>query len=267
MGTIFLNFLRDKKTMLIIFCLAAIAMVWMYVAMFPSIQEKSADFDKLMEAYPQEILQAMNIETLSFERIENFLAMENYSIIWPLLMFFLAISLAGFALVREVDSGTAEILLSRPLSRSKIFLARYLAGLVSLVVFTLVSVYAIIPWGEIYKVDYDLGGHSKLLLMNLLFAWAIFSLAMLCSAWFSEKGKAYGAISGLLVLMYVFNIIAGLKEELEDLHYASFFYYFNYFDALVNGELAWLNIAVFVGTALISTIISWLIWQKRDLAV
>jgi len=267
MFAIFWNTIKDKKIAIIIYCIAAIAFLWMYVAMFPSIAEQSEDFTKAFENYPDAMFEAMGLESLSFDTIEDFVSMEHYSIMWPLMMMFFMVSLAGFSLAREVESGTIEIVLVRPISRLKIFFSRYLAGIFILVIFTSISVYIIAPLATLHKVDYTILNHHYIFALSLLFGWAVFSLSMMFSAIFSEKGKMYGAVSGILILMYALNVFASLKESLENLQYFSFFYYYGFNDALTKATIDNLAILIFAGVAIITTIIGAIYFNKRDVAV
>ena len=142
MFTIFWRTIKDKKIFISIYCICAILMMFMYVAMYPSIEEKSEEFNQLMENYPEGMMKAFNIETISFDKLENFLSIENYSIIWPLMAMFMMVSLAGYSISKEIEKGTAEILLAKPISRLKIYFSRYLTGVIVLLVFTFVSVFS-----------------------------------------------------------------------------------------------------------------------------
>ena len=176
-----------------------------------------------MENYPEGMMKAFNIETISFDRLENFLSIENYSIIWPLMAMFMMVSLAGYSISKEIEKGTAEILLAKPVSRLKIYFSRYLTGVIVLLAFTFVSVFSAVPLAEIYNVDYAIDHHVKIFILSFLFGWAIFSVSLMLSSMFSEKGRTYAASGGLLLLMYVMNLVASLKEDLGNLRYTSFF--------------------------------------------
>ena len=84
---------------------------------------------------------------------------------------------------------------------------------------------------------------------------------------FSEKGKANFMPAGILILMYVINILAGLQENLRNLKYLSFFYYFNPSKLLVHGELDSLAWFVFLGTFIVSTSLAIFWFNKRDISV
>ena len=267
MKTIFWRTILDRKISLLAYCFGAILFLWIYVGMFPGIQSQSANMMKLLESYPQAMLKAFNIESLDFTHLENFVAMEHFSFVWPIMAIFLLVSLGGSSIAGEIERGTIEVLLSQPISRVKIFFGKYLAGIFTLTVFTFVSVFAVVPLAAAYHVEYQLQNFVTVTLLSLLFSWAIMSISFLFSAIFSDKGKAYFLTGGILVLMYVLNIVASLKESLINLKYLSFFYYFNTSKALIHHQIDIWAYVVFLGFAIIATILALFIFKKRDVAV
>jgi len=264
---IFRQVIKERKYSLLIYSLAAVLFLWMYVGMFPSIQKQSENLMKLMEGYPESLKKAFDIETMDFTHLENFVAMEQFSFVWPLMLLFLLISLAGGAIAGEIEKGTIEVLLSNPVSRFQIFWGKYLAGIFSLLVFDFFSVFAIVPLAEGYHLEYKLPNFATIFLLGFIFGLAVFSLAMLFSVIFSDKGKVYFLSGGILVLMYVLKIIASLKENLSDLRYFSFFHYFDAPRALNHQEIDQWAFVVFLGVTLLSIVLALVILQKRDVAV
>ncbi len=259
--------IKDKRLSLIIFTLATVGMLWVYVGMFPGIQQESQKLAEAFQGYPEAMLKAFNIEEIDFSHLENFVAMEQYSIIWPLVVIFLLLAFAGTSLAGEVEKGTVESLLSRPLSRRKIFFQKYLAGLVVLVGYTGVTVFAIWPLAALQNIDFQMANFVSVFWLCLLFGWAVYSLGMLCSTWFSERSRVYGIAGGILLLMYVLNIVAALQEKLSNLKYASFFHYYDSSAVLIRGEFDGLSVVVFAGFAIITTALAAWRFQKRDVAV
>lgn len=267
MAAIFFRMIKDKKVMVIVYCLASIGFMWMYIGMFPSMQGQAQQFEEVMKNYPQEIMKAMNIEELSFDTIEKFLAMEDFSIIWPLMAIFMMCSFAGGALAGEIEKGTAEIILSKAISRTKIFFGKYLAGIFLLAVFTAVSVFMVAPLCAIHNIDYNLINFVKMAVIAYLFGIAVFSIAFMFSAMFSERSKPYMFTGGILLLMYVFNIISNLKDSLKNFKYLSFFHFYNQNQPLIHNNLEMNSVYVFVGVTIICTIVGLIYFHKRDIAV
>ncbi|MFH1537080.1 MAG: ABC transporter permease subunit [Patescibacteria group bacterium] len=267
MWAIFLRLIKDKKVSIIVYCLATALFVWMYVGMFPTISEQSEEFEAAFNSYPEEFFQAFNIEELSFDTIEKFLAIEQYSIVWPIMVLFFVISFAGVALSGAIERGVIENVLAKPVSRMRIFFGRYLAGLIALIIFTAVSIFSIIPLCELHNVEYNASAHSYMFIMALLFGWAVYSIAMMVSAMFSERSKTYMITGSTILLMYVANLVSSLIEELENLKYASFFYYFDYNGAIIHEELYGVGVTIFIAVAIVCTCIGALWFNKRDIAV
>jgi len=259
--------IKSKKISLISYSLGALLFLWMFVSMFPSIQEQSEKFAEVFSSYPEQFFSIFNIEELQFDTLEKFLAIEHYSILWPILALFLMVSIAGVGLSGEIEKGTMSLVLARPVSRLKIFAARYIAGLMMLVIFTLFSVFAVIPLSALHNVDYSLESQLAVSLLGFLFGWAVFSLAYMFSAVFSEKSKTYMLMGGVLVGMYALNIAANLKENWEDLNFFTFFHYFNYNKALLDAGIGRDTLFVFIATIVISTVCGALIFHKRDIAI
>jgi ABC-2 type transport system permease protein len=267
MGTIFWKIIKDRRISIIVYCVAAIALMWMYVAMYPSIEKQAASFTEAFKNYPQAMMKAMGIEMMDFSHLENFLAMEQFSIIWPIMVIFLMVAFASNSLAREVEKGTAEILLSRPVSRLKIFFGRYLAGIVVLLVFTILSTVTVAPLAELHSIDYQFVNYLKTGLTGFFFGWAFFSMAMMISAMSSEKSRVAMTIGGVAIAMYVLKIVASLIERFDWLQYVSFFYYFNGNDGLLNSTVKILPLVVFSIVSIVCTAIGAWYFKKRDIAV
>ncbi|MDD5342505.1 MAG: ABC transporter permease subunit [Patescibacteria group bacterium] len=264
MKSLITRFFKDRRVSLLVYCVAGIGFLEMYVAIYPSISSQAARFNELFASYPQEFLKAFGIDRLDMSTLENYIAMEHFSMIWPLMLVIFMISIAGGALAGEIDRGTIELLLARPISRLKLFIGRYLYGFIALVIFILATVFTVIPLAEMHKVTYDADRYLIISILGLFFGLAVFSLSMLVSALFSERGRVSMIMGGSLVLMYVLNVVASLKENLSDLKYLSFFHYFDAQSALTKGELNWTSIWVFAGIIIVSTIIGAMVWKRRD---
>lgn len=257
----------NKKTLLA-YILIATLLAWMFVVFFPSIHEQAEDFSKLMENYPEAFLKAFGVETENlFLQLESFLAAEHYSLMWPLLLLVLAITQAGAAIAGEIEKGTMEILLSQPLSRRQIYLSKFIAGFLIIFTFVWASNFLVVPLAKLYEVEINLKSYWTISLLGTLFGLAVFCLTMMFSAFFSTKGRAASLSAGILILMYALNLFASLKESAENLKYFSFFYYYDYNAALLEGKIEPLAIGVFLGASVVCTLVGLFWFNRRDIAV
>lgn len=260
------RFIKDKFNAFIGFSLGIIAFLEMYISLFPSIKETSAQLNQLLEAYPDTFFKAFGMDKadLAFQNVESYLATEQFSFMWPILAIIFASSLANAIAVNDSDKGTFEFVLAQPISRTKLFLTRYFSGLLMLLAFTAISIFGAFPLLELHNVSYDASKFITVFWVSLGFIFAIYSLAALFSAIFSDKGKASFITGGIVMLMYVLNIVSGLKDNLKDVKYSSLFYYFSPAQALNKGIIVDWALPVLFGFGIVTLILAVFVYNKRD---
>ena len=106
--------------------LLAAMVIWVY----PSF-EAEVDLDQLLAAYPEPVLQVMGVQTMA--SLGGFLSFELYTFGWIILLgLYLAYATAG-AIADDVDRGRMDVLLSMPISRSRVVAERFAAMTVPIV--------------------------------------------------------------------------------------------------------------------------------------
>lgn len=261
--------IKDKKVSFLAFSLASIAFLEMYLALFPTVQKQGAEMAKLMETFPETFLQAFNIDkaSLTFSDVAPYLAMEMFNFIWPIFAIIIGISFANYSIAGEIERGTMGVLLSQPISRLKLYFVQFFSGLSLIGAFTIVTVFAIAPLSAFHGIDYSFSNVAALALLSFLFAAAIYCLAFFVSSLVSDRSKVSFTVGGALVVMYVLNILAGLKDSLSGLQYFSFFYYYDPNLALSRGLFVEWSWVVFVGIGLLAVLAGAFCFQKRDVSV
>jgi len=261
--------IRDRRTSILAYSLGSLAFAEMYVAMFPSIRDKAAEFSDLLAAYPEELIKVLGLskENLVFDTIEKFISVEHLSIVFPIILFSMFIGWGGSALAGEIDKGTISFLLSKPLSRVKIYFAKYIAGLLALVFLLIVSIIGIIPLARLHGLDYLGPNYVAIAVLSFGLGLAVLSLSMFLSALFNDKGKPYFIASAIMILMYVMNLLSVLQESLVNLKYGSFFYYYDYQAAFLKNEYDILSLGVFFDVSIVFTTLGAWWFNKRDISV
>lgn len=268
--TIIWRTIKDRKISLITYIIVSILIVVMYVAIFPIFQEQSKSFTEILKAYPESLWKALGSSSSSLQMmsdIQAFLSLEAYGMFWVVVLCFMFIGIAGGALAAEIEKGTMEILLSLPIARLKLFFSKYLMGVLALIVFVIVSVFSAIPIAAAFGIPTIPQNYLTMALAGFMLGLAIFSIAMMFSAIFSEKSKVFFMTGGLIILMYLANVVSALITQLENLKYFSFFHYYNAADALVHNNIDLWAYPVFLGTIIVCTAIGAYVFEKRDIAV
>lgn len=190
----------------------------------------------------------------------------------PVYFVLVSSAVVGFGartLAGEVESGILALTLSRPVSRTVIYLARVLdLGLLAL---ALATAGAVGSWLGILIADApsELAARSYVAVIGAswLLAWAVGGLVLGASAASSTTGRVVGWATGVLVILYFIDYFADLWEPLEPFGPASIFRYFDPVAALVDGRIPLVNLAVLGGVGLVGVIAGLLAFTRRDLAI
>ncbi|MCL5795823.1 MAG: ABC transporter permease, partial [Patescibacteria group bacterium] len=129
MNAIFWRTIRDRYLSTIIYLLSTVGLLWLYVAIYPSIKNSFSALESAMKLYPEALMKAFNVDINSYVTIEGYISSEMFSLFWPLILIFISVGFAGGAIAGEIEKGTMELLLSQPVSRLKLFLEKYFAGI------------------------------------------------------------------------------------------------------------------------------------------
>lgn len=106
-------------------------LVGLYLWMFPTITA-SIDLDEYVEAWPPALREAFGVESLG--TIEGFLASELYAFVWVILLGIYLAYAAGAVVAGDVERDRMDILLSLPVTRTRLLLEKFAALLVPVAV-------------------------------------------------------------------------------------------------------------------------------------
>lgn len=259
--------LRQRRVAILAYCIGGFALVWLYTAIFPSLQSQAQSYNAILKSINPAILKALGVSTTGINNLEGLLATEEFGLTWPLLLIFMMLSLAGTALAGEIEQTTLGLWLSAPVSRMKIYWSKFSAGLISLAAFMTTSVLAVIPLAKLYHTPVSSQHIIALSIVGGLFGLAVFGLAMAISSLVSSKGRVYAVLSALIIVMFVANLVAGLTERFSDLKYISFFYYYNANSLISGAPINRWSLVVFGLVALIGSIAGAVIFSRRNLPI
>lgn len=188
-----------------------------------------------------------------------FIVLSSASIIW-----YACRSLAG-----EMQRGSIQFSLSRPVTRHGLYLSR-IAGII--VVTTLISVAG--PVGMIAGIKIGgLQGHVDashwvvVFFACWLLVWAIGGLALLGSAASDSMSRAVSFAIAIVVVSYVIDYFAALWTLLQRFEPFSIFRYFAPSQALATGGLPLRNAVILLAIGAAGAIAGGVIFAQRDLPV
>ncbi len=250
--------LLDRRRALIVWALSVGLTGAFFMLVWPSIDDA---ISTALDSYPDSIKEAFGITSLS--NAEQYLNAEMFSFILPFALAIFALRTVASAIDGAQERGHLDVLLSAPVSRRRLVAATFAAVAIELAVILLAS-WALTCLGSLVAgADLDAGlaaaGYAN------VFPLAIFTagIAMLVTGISQHAGAVTGIASGVLVAMYVLDLLGRLSDSVEPFRWLSAFRYYG--TAAVDGidPLAFAGLtAAGIALAAIGTIL----FERRDLA-
>lgn len=239
------------------------AFVALYVSLYPGYRTPA--MEQALESLPEGMLDAVGMTALTTP--EGYLQGTVFGLMAPLLFLAFAAGRAGRALPGAEEDGTLELLLSYPVTRTRLLLERFAAVSAELVALGLVVFLLIVVLAPAVELDaVALGG----------LAAAVAGLVLL-GVWFATLAMAAGAVTGrrrvvlavtaaAAVLGLLANTVTPGTGALAWSRYLSPFHYATGNDPLVNGVSVG-NLAVLAVTG--AALLALAVWsfQRRDVRV
>lgn len=228
------------------------------VVIFPSIEDA---LSKAVQSYPEALKEAFGISQLT--SVEQYLQAEMLSLIVPLALGYLAVRAISSGLTGAAESGRLDVLLSAPVSRARLLAAGFLATAIELAVVLVITVtltcLGSLAAGAGLSFGSALAGYANVWPLALLFA----GFGAIATGFSLRTSVVTGAVAGLLVTMYVIDLIGRLDPDLSGIRYVSVFKYYG--NAVEDGIDPLAFAGVTVVAVLLAAIGAWL-FERRDLA-
>ncbi|NCV96367.1 MAG: hypothetical protein EBW33_06540, partial [Actinobacteria bacterium] len=118
---------RDHWRTLLAWSLTLIALISIQMSIYPSISENKEALQGFLESYPEAIRKIFRMQ--DYTSGPGFLSTELYSMMIPLVLIAVGGTWGAAATAEEEDEGTADLLLTLPISRSRILISKMFAAI------------------------------------------------------------------------------------------------------------------------------------------
>jgi ABC-2 type transport system permease protein len=222
---------------------------------------------EMMDAYAEalpEFAEMFNMAAMSTPI--GWLDVEYFSFL-PLIIGLFVTGLGASMLARDEEGGTLDLILAHPVSRTVLFWGRFLANtlvVIFLLLISWVSLLLTMTWSE----NFTIPAFDLLLPFASLFGILMFfmTFALILSLVLPARSMASMVAGILAVASFFITLLSDVVEELERAADFSPLTYFETTVAVDNGlNMTWFGtfIAISLGLALLS----WLLFQRRDVRV
>lgn len=213
--------------------LGLVLMAVLQLAVYPSVAKSSASMQEFVDQWPEAFRQAFNLD--AYTTGAGFLNAEMFSMMVPLVLIAVAVSGAAAATAAEEERGTADLLLSLPVSRGRVVVAKVLATVIAVLLVAAATLLAIAVGAPLVDLEVGLADLAAGVLMTALLALFFGAVALLVATVTGKRAVALGTAVGLALAAFLLNALAPMADWLEPWQKASPFYWALGDNPLING--------------------------------
>lgn len=233
------------------------------VALFPSFEAAAVDLEELVKGYPEPVRHAFGIEAIG--TIEGFLAGEFYNFVWVLLLGLYFAYRAGGMIAADIERDRMDLLLSFPVSRSRLLLEKFASLLVPILALN-IGVELVI-YGGVLSIGEAIDPISLTMahLLSIPYLATCASIGLVLSVVVDRADIAQRGALGLVFALYLVESLAASAEGFEALQYVSPTYYYDPTTILVRETYAIGDAGLLVVATVGLLLLSQSLFKRRDI--
>lgn len=260
--TLFLHEIKRNKISLIVWSVAMSFMLGVCVMIYPEMQTQMGDVGKMfadMGAFSD----AFGMDQLNFGEFMGYFGVEcgnTLGIGGALLAGIVGIT----ALSKEERDGTAEHLLTLPISRHRIITEKLIFSVFHILLVNLAVVLVTSVSVLLIDVEANVGQMLLIFLSHFIMQLEIMAITFGLSAFLKRGGLGIGI--GISFGLYFVNIIANLTEALEFIKYLTPFGYADSGHIIAEGSLEPISLVLGTVFAIGGIVLAYIKYSKKDIA-
>lgn len=260
-SSIFTKTLYEKRWSLLGWAIGLLAMTIMTMIFYPNF--KHAEFEAMFKSMP-ESLKPLVGSAESFKTIPGYIAQQVYGPQIPIFLIVMGIMLFIGIGIGDEDRGTLQTLLVQPVSRTKVYWQKALAGATLIMLATLAIAVGVLVSLIFIHETYSLSRLIAVTLSTFLMVMAFSSVAFGIGLGLGKKSLAISISSGYAFFCLIITSLAPAVEKLRPTEKLSIFYYFNNPNFAV-AAVNWTHVLVLAGFSAAFLIGGSILFRQRDL--
>jgi ABC-2 type transport system permease protein len=262
---VFLKSLRDLRRSFAWWTIGLAGYVALIASVYPTVRD-NPDLEKLVESYPEALKAFVAFGgQFDFTSAAGYLGSELFSFMMPALFLVAAVGHGAGTLAGEEERGTIDLLLSSPLSRTRVALEKLAAMCVELAALGAVLWLALWVGARAFSMEVSVAHLASATALLVVLALAYGAIAFMVAAATGRKTLAIGLTVALAVGAYLVNSLASLVEVLEPFQKATPFYHYAVADPLRQGLDPWHTLFL-LAVGAVAAAAGVLLFDRRDLA-
>lgn len=190
-----------------------VALIAVMMAVYPSIRSTSANLEAYIEAMPEAFRSMFRVSDYSSG--PGYLGAELFSFMVPMVFIGVGATWGAAATAGEEQAGTADLLLTLPVSRDRILITKATALIVALLALGLVLWASLAVGSVVADMGLDPAGMLAVSMMSALLGCLFTAVALLVGAWTGRRGAAMGVTIGVAIAAFLVYSLGPLVDWLE----------------------------------------------------
>jgi hypothetical protein len=256
--------LRRSRTLVLWLGVVTATYAGFITVFYTNVVDNAAAFNDVLKLYPREMMVAFGIEG-DFSDPGVFLGGYVYNFLWPLIAAAAAIVMAT-RVAADADRGFLDIALTTPIARASYLAGSIVSQIVGIAILAVVMVGAILLGDLLIEPNFPTVRVALSSLHAVAFGVAVAGPTTWLAVVLLDRGRAAGMVAGVLVLMYLVNVIGALAPDFEPATILSAFRYFDLSVLISAGTYPVVDSVVFVVVGAAGWALALVAFRQRDLA-
>ncbi|MDE2838586.1 MAG: ABC transporter permease subunit [Chloroflexota bacterium] len=266
MVSVFAHTLRSHRTGLFAVSVGLFLMSLIIVYTFDAFGGLEA-FADLFESLPAPMTAMFRAQGGFGTSLTSYIALDYRHPVYIIAGLAFVLSVSSGAAAREIERGTALMLLASPIARWRYLAAKIGALVVGAVVIVTMSWLGSLTGALLTGLSGEVEAGTLLLAQvnELGVLVASGGIAVLLSAMNSDGGRTVSIAAGILTVMYFLDFVGAIWGPAEPLAPLSLFYYFDPLAVATDGSAFLRDVAVLFGVGLVGFVAALVVFQRRDI--
>ncbi len=224
------------------------------------------DVDSLKQAFesmPPALLEAFGIESIT--TIEGFLATEVYNFLWVLGLGLYFAYTAGGLIAGDIERDRMDLLLSFPVSRSRLLVEKFGALLVPILAVNVVV--ALVVYGGTVAIgeSIDLGRLVMVHALSIPYLLTCAAIGTVFTVFFDRADVAKRGAIGVVFALFLVKSITASADGVGWIRNLSPMNYYDPTAILLSGTYGLVDAGVLLAVSVVLLVASQLVFQRRDI--
>lgn len=263
---VFLREMKATRKSLIIWTIGILFMVVSGMAKYEGMGTSKGSLNELISQMPKSLQAIMGTGSLDLSTVIGY-----YGILFVYLLLMAAIHalmLGANIIAKEERDKTAEFLMAKPISRTRIVTAKLSAALSNIVIFNVITLVLSVVMVEKFNSSGESLEAIYLLVAGMFLLQLLFLMLGTGLAALLRKPKLAAPLgTAVLLTTYILSIAVDLNEKLEPLQYLTPFKFYEAKRVIIDGALDPVFTVLSLVIIILLTAVTYVFYKKRDLNV